>query len=32
MYVNPFWFGVMSTILVEIVALLVAAIWLGGKR
>lgn len=32
MYVNPFFFGVMSTILVETVALIIAAIWFGGKR
>ena len=33
MYVNPFWFGVLTTIVVEIVALLIWGIALtGGKR
>lgn len=32
MYVNPFWFGVLVTLIVEITALLVYCFWLGGKR
>lgn len=32
MYVDAFWFGVMCTVLVEVVALLGVAIYLGGKR
>ena len=33
MYVNPFWFGVLVTIVVEIVACVVYAMVLtGGKR
>lgn len=32
MLVNPFWFGVMTTVLVEVIALLAVAIWFGGKR
>jgi len=32
MYVNPFWFGVLMTIVVEIVGTLLVAIFMGGKK
>lgn len=32
MYVNPFWFGVIVTVLIETSALLLLALYLGGKR
>jgi len=32
MYVDPFWLGVGSTILVGLVALVVAAIIFGGRK
>jgi len=32
MVVDPFWFGVGSTILVELVVLVVAALIFGGKK
>ena len=32
MYVNPFLFGVFSTLFVEVVLLLIIAIYSGGKR
>ena len=32
MYVNPFLFGVFSTLFVEVVLLLIIAIYFGGKR
>ena len=32
MYVNPFWFGVASTIGVEAILLLVLAIYMAGKK
>lgn len=32
MYVNPFWFGVFSTIGVEAVLLLVVAIYMAGRK
>lgn len=32
MYINPFWAGVFSTILAEVVALVVAAIVITGKK
>lgn len=31
MYVNPFWFGVLATIVAEIAGLLLLGIWLGRK-
>ena len=32
MYVNPFWFGVMSTLLVEIVGIIILAFTVGRKK
>lgn len=32
MYVNPFWFGVMTTIAFELGTLFIFALWYGGKR
>ena len=32
MYVNPFWFGVASTICVEAIILLAVAIYMATKR
>lgn len=32
MYVHPFWIGVLTTITVEVVALLVVAICVGGNN
>lgn len=32
MYVNPFWMGVGTTICIEAVLLLIAAIWAATKR
>jgi hypothetical protein len=32
MYVNPFWFGVASTIGIEVVIILVLAIYLASKK
>ncbi len=32
MYVDPFWLGVGSTILVELVILVIAALVFGGKK
>ena len=32
MYVNPFLFGVMTTIALELGAVFILAIWYGGKR
>lgn len=32
MYVNPFWMGVGTTIGIEAVLLLIAAVWAAAKR
>lgn len=32
MYVNPFWFGVLVTVMSEIVILILLAIAFGGKK
>ena len=32
MYVDPFWVGVFATILSEVIALIVLALYLGGKK
>lgn len=32
MYVNPFWFGVLCTVIAEIVGVFLLALYLGGKR
>lgn len=32
MYVNPFWFGVLMTIVVEMAFILLVAIKIGGQR
>lgn len=31
MYINPFWCGVVATILVEVIIIIVAAIWAGKQ-
>jgi hypothetical protein len=32
MYVNPFWFGVMTAIGVEVLLLIALAIYFGGRK
>lgn len=32
MYVNPFWFGVLVTVVTEIVILILLGIFMGGRK
>ena len=32
MYVNPFWFGVLVTVVTEIVIIVLLSIFMGGRR